>query len=138
MDILANSFLLRPVRRQDCGLKSEITRENLYLNGRNAGLVDFCRPSNGFEMGSNGEIYYYVCPVDVESQFLARYRIGRRVYQLEKANQEIAQEMESILKRLESAKISAQQKGRLGQQIKNLRSARAQNDKTLNQIRESL
>ena len=108
------------------------------MNGRNAGLVDFCSPASGFDMGRNGEIYYYVCPVDVESQFLARYRIGRRVYQLEKANQEIAIELESILKRLETAQISSQQKGRLGQQVKNLRSARSQNHKSLQEIRKNL
>ncbi|MCB0367237.1 MAG: DUF2799 domain-containing protein [Bdellovibrionaceae bacterium] len=125
-------------RRQDCGLKSEIARENLYLNGRNAGLVDFCTSDNGFEMGRTGQIYYYVCPVDEEVEFLSRYRVGRKVYQLEKANQEISSELETLLARLRSAQISAQQKGALGKQVENLKSARVQNDKALQELKRSL
>ncbi len=56
-----------------------------YEKGRNAGLVEFCRPGRGYEFGRKGGSYEGVCPSDTESAFLAAYNEGREYYELEQA-----------------------------------------------------
>lgn len=53
---------------------------DLYLNGRNAGLVDFCTNQTGFEIGRAGTPYMLVCPEHLEKRFLPGYEQGRRVF----------------------------------------------------------
>ncbi len=56
-----------------------------YEKGRSAGLVEFCRPGNGYEFGRRGGTYEGVCPSDTESGFLTAYNEGREYYELEQA-----------------------------------------------------
>lgn len=48
-----------------------------YLLGRSQGLIAFCQPSRGFDMGSRGGRYDYVCPSNLEGNFLTAYQDGR-------------------------------------------------------------
>lgn len=126
-------------RLSECGLEPEESRENLYLNGRNAGLAEYCQPSNGYEIGRTGQFYFYVCPVDTEVDFVSRYRIGRRVYQLEIANKNLNRNIESLLARISAMRASAvQEKAQLRDQIRTMKNSRAQNEKSLEELRSSL
>ncbi|MBT6033059.1 MAG: DUF2799 domain-containing protein [Kordiimonadaceae bacterium] len=58
---------------------------NQYLLGRSDGLQTFCRPRRGFDLGSRGVRYEYVCPPELEEVFLVAYQDGsglrdRRIY----------------------------------------------------------
>ena len=53
-----------------------------YREGRREGLEEFCRPQNGFNVGSAGRSYAGVCPPDHEADFLAAYNEGRRLHDL--------------------------------------------------------
>lgn len=53
---------------------------DLYLNGRNAGLVDFCTTQSGYELGRAGLKYMSVCPEHLEKKFLPGYEQGRRAF----------------------------------------------------------
>src|SRR5690606_185502 len=48
----------------------------LYTNGRDAGLTEFCTPTTGFEAGRRGSDYTGVCPYPMEERFITHFRIG--------------------------------------------------------------
>lgn len=53
-----------------------------YQNGRDQGLVEYCQPSRGFNVGSNGGSYNGVCSVNREADFLDAYNAGHQLYSL--------------------------------------------------------
>ena len=53
-----------------------------YQEGRDEGLVEFCQPSRGYNLGVNGGTYYGVCDVALEEEFLDAYRVGHQLYSL--------------------------------------------------------
>jgi hypothetical protein len=73
-------------RRQACAKKiGEAPDMDAYLIGRNEGLADYCRPSNGFAVGARGEAYHGVCKDKAVGPFIAAYRRGAELYALESA-----------------------------------------------------
>ena len=54
-----------------------------YQQGRTDGLVEFCQPSRGFNLGASGGRYNGVCDADVEQEFLDAYRVGQNLYTLQ-------------------------------------------------------
>lgn len=53
-----------------------------YQSGRDQGLVEYCQPSRGFNVGSNGGQYNGVCSVNLEANFLDAYNAGYHLYTL--------------------------------------------------------
>jgi hypothetical protein len=53
-----------------------------YQNGRDQGLLEYCQPGRGFDVGANGGRYYGVCPVNEEADFLDAYNVGHHLYTL--------------------------------------------------------
>ena len=53
-----------------------------YQEGRDEGLVQFCQPSRGYNLGVNGGTYHGVCDVAMEEEFLDAYRVGHQLYSL--------------------------------------------------------
>ena len=53
-----------------------------YQAGRDQGLVEYCQPGRGFDVGVNGGRYYGVCPVNQEAAFLDSYNVGHQLYTL--------------------------------------------------------
>ena len=53
-----------------------------YQEGRSDGLIEFCQPGRGFNLGSNGGQYKGVCSVELEADFLDAYRVGQQLYTL--------------------------------------------------------
>lgn len=61
------------------GISADFTA---YQEGRNQGLVEFCQPGRGFNLGANGGQYNGVCRADLEQEFLDAYRVGHQLYTL--------------------------------------------------------
>ena len=88
-----------------------------YQSGRDRGLVQYCQPGRGFNVGSSGGQYYGVCRVDLEADFLDAYNAGYHLHTLRSnvssANSQIyskERELESIDKdviRIGAALIAA-------------------------------
>lgn len=55
-----------------------------YQRGREQGLVEYCQPGRGFEIGSNGGGYSGVCRADLEGDFLDAYNAGYHLHTLQK------------------------------------------------------
>ncbi|WP_405224987.1 DUF2799 domain-containing protein [Lentisalinibacter sediminis] len=53
-----------------------------YERGRQAGLVEYCRPGVGYRVGASGGGYGGACPADLEPDFMAGYVEGRELYEL--------------------------------------------------------
>jgi len=69
--------------KRECGQGFGGEQESLYINGRNAGLVEYCDKSNAFDLGRMGVVYQNVCPAISEREFLKEYRRGQQARQLE-------------------------------------------------------
>lgn len=53
-----------------------------YQAGREQGLVEYCQPGRGYDVGVSGGRYYGVCSADLEPDFLAAYNDGHMLYTL--------------------------------------------------------
>jgi len=53
-----------------------------YQRGRTDGLVEFCQPSKGYNLGASGGRYDGVCAVNLEPDFLDAYRAGQQLFTL--------------------------------------------------------
>ena len=103
--------------RKACAKHSIAPDFQAYQVGRKEGLVEFCQPSRGFNLGAAGGRYNGVCDVAMEEEFLDAFRVGSQLYTLRsnvnRVNGEIAsreQEMEEnldIIKEKEAALIAA-------------------------------
>lgn len=70
--------------RQACAKKAAVTPNmSEYLAGRDAGLLEFCQPTNGFSLGVRGGQYYGVCTGPGEGAFTTAYQQGNQLYTLE-------------------------------------------------------
>ncbi len=97
--------------------------EDMYMNGRDAGLVEYCSPQSGLEAGRKGDAYKNVCPTHLEPQFLTSYRVGQKIRELEIENENLEARIRS-LSRLLSQNSSSQA---IRAQIEQLRNRRTQN-----------
>lgn len=53
-----------------------------YQEGRDRGLVEYCQPGRGYNVGVSGGRYYGVCSADLERDFLDAYNEGFYLYTL--------------------------------------------------------
>jgi hypothetical protein len=67
-----------------------------YQTGREEGLFEFCKPSNGFRIGARGNGYDGVCPASVEREFVAAYEAGRQLYTLRSRVTNTANRIDSL------------------------------------------
>lgn len=68
--------------RKACAKHGVTPDFSAYQNGRDQGLVEYCRPNRGFRVGSNGGSYNGVCSVNMEADFLDAYNAGYHLYTL--------------------------------------------------------
>jgi len=68
--------------RKDCAQHGVSPDLDAYTAGREQGLREYCRETNGFRVGYSGKVYQGVCPDDLEYTFRVGYRDGRVIYEL--------------------------------------------------------
>jgi len=68
--------------RKACAKHGVTPDFSAYQNGRDQGLIEYCRPNRGFRVGSNGGSYNGVCNVNMEADFLDAYNAGYHLYTL--------------------------------------------------------
>ena len=69
-------------RRQACAKHGVTPDFRAYQEGRDEGLVSYCQPSRGYNLGVAGGTYHGVCDVALEEEFLDAYRVGHQLYGL--------------------------------------------------------
>ena len=95
--------------RRACAKHGVTADFSAYQNGREQGLVEYCQPGRGYNVGVNGGRYYGVCSVDYEADFLDAYNAGYHLYTLRsnvnRANSSInakEREVEKVAKTMRS------------------------------------
>jgi len=78
---------------------------NAYQGGRDQGLLEFCKPLNGFRTGAHGRGYNGICPDALDGPFLEAYESGRQLYNLRSRVNSAANEINSM--RAETDQIDA-------------------------------
>lgn len=71
--------------RKACAKHGVAPDFSAYTAGRKQGLRQFCQPSRGFSLGTNGGRYNGVCPSDLEMHFVDAYNSGHQLYTLRSA-----------------------------------------------------
>lgn len=66
----------------EAGVQANATQ---YLQGRNQGLLSYCRLDNAVRLGLDGKTYQGVCAPGIDGEFRRRYSVGREVYQARSA-----------------------------------------------------
>lgn len=83
------------IKEKECKGFSDANHES-YVNGWYAGVDEFCSYSHGFAFGKSGHSYLNVCPTGKEEGFLEAYRMGTKIYQIEKNNKALAEELQKL------------------------------------------
>lgn len=69
--------------RKACAKHGVTADFRAYREGRDEGLVQFCQPSRGYNLGVSGASYNGVCDIALEEEFLDAYRVGHQLYTLQ-------------------------------------------------------
>ena len=67
-------------RVKDCAEANVPVDTPRYLQGRDQGLLQFCRIENAVPLGLNGKSYDGVCPAAMDAEFRRRFKVGRDVH----------------------------------------------------------
>ncbi len=81
-----------------------------YQQGRSQGLIEFCQPGRGFNLGASGGRYNGVCAVDLEPEFLDAYRVGHQLYTLRSSVNSASSQINSKEHELEDIEIAIRNK----------------------------
>src|SRR5512139_1467654 len=68
--------------RKACAKYGVQTDLDQYQGGRAQGLREYCKPANGYRLGSRGGSYGGVCPADMEDGFMSAFEVGHQLYTL--------------------------------------------------------
>lgn len=79
-----------------CTDSDQSLAEAIYNNGFDAGVVQFCSPENGFELGKNKREIKNVCPTMLKSAFQERYNQGQRFAELTLQSQELNRKIKTL------------------------------------------
>jgi len=120
-----------------CKTTSSSEKFEMYMNGRNAGLVEYCKPENGFELGRDGKKYSKVCPPgEASEKFRLYYQKGWRVRKLKEENQDLNHKISDLFDKVNQLETSKRRK--LDQELLQLRQIRATNNREMSHIEETL
>jgi len=89
---------------------------DLYLRGRDQGLIEYCTAYKGYRLGIKGRSYNDVCQGNLKKAFLEAYNIGRDIYLFErdvKAEQgkldDLTTEMTELDKKIKAKELELSQ-----------------------------
>jgi hypothetical protein len=88
--------------RKACSKHGVVPDLAAYRAGREEGLLEFCRPQRGFDLGSRGGSYNGVCPPDLNGAFTESYNSGRQLYELRTAVQNTSRLIEQKKRQIAS------------------------------------
>ena len=68
--------------RKACAKHGVTADFGAWQAGREQGLVEYCQPGRGYDIGVSGGRYYGVCSAELEPGFLDAYNAGHHLYNL--------------------------------------------------------
>ena len=118
--------------RKACGEFGVSPNLAAYRSGRDDGLVHYCTPSSGYEQGKSGASYHYVCPRELEAEFMRGFRTGTQVHDLTQQITQVDGKIKAKEKELEKDKLPEEQRRTLRDHLHDLEHER-NNLRTLRQ-----
>jgi hypothetical protein len=91
--------------RRECAPYGVTANITLYLEGRDEGLLDYCRPQNGYRLGSEGYRYANVCPPGLEGAFLDAHKDGSGLYERRSAVQNASDRLNQARQRADDLEL---------------------------------
>ena len=89
-----------------------------YRQGHDEGMVIFCQPASGFELGASGQPFNDYCPEALRPEFYAAFEDGNRVFKLRgdlnfreqelERNQQMITDMRAEIQRLEADLVAGE------------------------------
>jgi hypothetical protein len=67
--------------RKNCAAHGVTPNFASYMDGHGQGIAEFCRPQNGYRLGTRGYRYGGICPAKLEGVFLEAHADGLGLYQ---------------------------------------------------------
>lgn len=86
-------------RRKACAEHGVTASFAAYRTGHAEGLELFCRPQNGYQLGTGGYRYGGICPAHLEGPFVAAHADGYGLYERRKAVEDISRRLDYSLSR---------------------------------------
>ncbi len=80
-------------RRKACAEHGVTAKFDAYQSGHAEGLARFCRPQNGYQLGTRGQRYTGICPAHLEGAFLAAHADGYGLYERRAAINRIGRQL---------------------------------------------
>jgi hypothetical protein len=120
--------------KERCNSTPHPVNDDLFVNGYEAGLVEYCSATVGFEAGRNGLAYEDVCPKYLEMKFLTHYELGRRVRSLESENMDLESRIDNLTRLI----TNGQSGNSLQLQLELLKRRRAQNSSEISILENGL
>jgi hypothetical protein len=87
-----------------CGEAHISPDRGLYQKGWARGIVSYCTPRNGMEVGRRGSSYSGSCPAELEPAFREPYRLGREVYDAQQELNRLDSDSRTQQRKLNDAK----------------------------------
>lgn len=94
--------------------------EGQYLEGRDVGLLEYCRLGNAFRTGMNGEEYKGVCPLDMDAEFRRYNSAALEVYNSKKQVEDLDGQISKKEKELDKKDLTEKEKLRLLEELRKL------------------
>lgn len=110
--------------RKACGEFGISPNPSAYRQGRGDGLMLYCTPSSGFEQGKSGASYRYVCPRELEANFMRGFRVGAQVHDLTQQIHQVDSKIRAKEKELEKDKLPEEQRRAIRDHIRDLQRER--------------
>ncbi len=82
--------------RKACSKYDIVPDLDLYLRGRDQGLIEYCTAYNGYNLGLNGRSYNDVCQGKLKQGFHEAYNIGKDIYLFERDVKAEQRELENL------------------------------------------
>jgi hypothetical protein len=117
-----------------CGIGLRTSEIENYMNGRDAGLIDYCTTASGFAAGKNDGFYEHVCPEHLEKEFITNFELGKKVRALELETADLESRIGNLVRQVTESDATTSP---LYSQIESLKERRAQIDQEINQIESS-
>lgn len=106
-------------RTKDCAKAGVALNVPLYLEGRNAGLPQYCRLDNAARVGLAGQSYHGVCAPGLDAEFRRRFNLGREVYRMRSELRSLDQRRQTLEDRLADAR-GDEERRRLREDLRDL------------------
>lgn len=82
----AGKPLMIDAHSRRCGADFTTGAENLFIQGYNNGLSEYCTPDNGFAIGKSGGRPARICPAPLDTHFFAAVKKGVKAREAEETN----------------------------------------------------